>query len=67
LAFDDLGEQLRRRTVDPVQVLDCHYNGRKTAAGFQQLLQKLARTQADQYAIEPLQRIIWYFEAKQVQ
>ena len=54
-AIDDLAQQFLGYAVDPVQILDHHDHWREAAARLQQLLQKLARAQADQHAVESRQ------------
>ena len=66
-AVDDLAQNLLRHAIDPVQILDHHEDRREPAARLQQLHQKLARAQADQDTVEPRQRTIGDFEAKQMQ
>ena len=67
LAVDDLVQNFLGHAVDPVQILDGHDHGRELAACLQPLLQELARAQADQYAVEPGQRSVGDFQAKQME
>ena len=56
-----------RNAVDPMQVLDQQHDLREAAARRQQVLQQVARAQADQHAVEPGERALRRFEAEQIE
>ena len=47
-----------------MQVFDYHDHRQKVAPGFQQLLQQLARMQADQQTVESCQRALRDFKSE---
>ena len=64
---DDLRQQVLRSAVEPMKVLEHEDHRRQSTARLRQPLQELARSQADQYAVQALQRSLRRFKAEQIE